>query len=394
MDDVLEQFEVKEVKKERKTTKPDLSPSPIEQPGPLTGKEIMDLGIMFKGLPRGEKLTAAIRSMDHLKINRSFLDRLLECVNKPKFTEMIKKVRDFHKESPNVPLKDEEALLLLLDQTKGLKDNLNLWRIRDDCEAMEREICEPLNAIMTSIRLLKDSKELRLVLGVTLKLINLMKGTKFPAVKIQELHKLKDTNDNNKTSLLTHIVKKILQKDSKFKGFPPELMETLDQMATTSLDSLDEKIALMESGCRDPLGFLIEQDRIEAEEQHAPGEAYYHTLHLYMNEQIIKVHTIKKIKNVIMTPFTELLEWMAIAPDGLNTQDFAKLLIDFFESVNKTTNEIKEAENKTKNQKKLSKPGRKMSASSSTPNLQEMSPMGPRKSSNLMGDLTARLGNR
>ena len=89
-----------------------------------------------------------------------------------------------------------------------------------------------------------------------------------------------------------------------------------------------------------------------------------------MNEQIIKVHTIKKIKNVIMTPFTELLEWMAIAPDGLNTQDFAKLLIDFFESVNKTTNEIKEAENKTKNQKKLSKPGRKMSASSSTPNLQ------------------------
>ena len=48
-----------------------------------------------------------------------------------------------------------------------------------------------------------------------------------------------------------------------------------------------------------------------------------------MNEQIIKVHTIKKIKSVIMTPFTELLEWMAIAPDGLNTQDFAKLLIDF-----------------------------------------------------------------
>ena len=195
-------------------------------------------------------MTAAIRSMDHSKINRSFLDRLLECVNKPKFTEMIKKVSDFHKVSPDVPLKDEEALLLLLDQTKGLKDNLNLWRIRDDCEAMEREICEPLNAIMTSIRLLKDSKELRLVLGVTLKLINLMKGTKFPAVKIQELHKLKDTNDNNKTSLLTHIVKKILQKDSKFKGFPPELMETLDQMATTSLDSLDEKIALMESGCR------------------------------------------------------------------------------------------------------------------------------------------------
>ena len=55
MDDVLEQFEVKEVIKGPKGPKgPKISPdaSPIEQPGPLTGKEIMDLGIMFKGLPR------------------------------------------------------------------------------------------------------------------------------------------------------------------------------------------------------------------------------------------------------------------------------------------------------------------------------------------------------
>ena len=52
MDDVLEQFEVKQVIKD--PTKPKNPPvaSPTEQPGPLTGKEIMDLGIMFKGLPR------------------------------------------------------------------------------------------------------------------------------------------------------------------------------------------------------------------------------------------------------------------------------------------------------------------------------------------------------
>ena len=76
-----------------------------------------------------------------------------------------------------------------------------------------------------------------------------------------------------------------------------------------------------------------------------------------MNEQIIKLHTIKKVKNVIMTPFNELLEWLAIAPAGLDTQAFAKLLHDFFESVNKTRNEIKEAQTKPKNNQNLT-PGR------------------------------------
>ena len=202
---------------------------------------------------RGESLTAAIRSMDHEKISRTFLDRLLDCVNKQKYTEMMDKVKTFHKESPNIPLKDAEQLLLVLSQTQGLKDSLNLWRIRDDCEAMEREICEPLNAIMASIRLLKNSKELEQVLSVTLKVINLMKGQQFPAIKIQELYKLETIKDNTKTnSLLYHIVRKVLQEKPKFQGFPQELMETLDQVANTSLVSLDEKIALMESGCRFP----------------------------------------------------------------------------------------------------------------------------------------------
>ena len=134
---------------------------------------------------------------------------------------------------------------------------------------------------------------------------------------------------------------------------------------------------------RDPLGFLIEQDRIEAEEHHAPEENYYHALHEFMNEQIIKVHTIKKVKNVIMTPFNELLEWLAIVPGGLDTQAFAQLLHDFFESVNETIKEIKEAQSKKKTSANLTpvRP-RKMSGANSTPNLLDMS------------DLKSKLANR
>ena len=165
---------------------------------------------------------------------------------------------------------------------------------------------------------------------------------------------------------------------------------------------------------RDPLGFLIEQDRIEAEENmeakknHQPGTNYYHALHDFMNDQIIKVQTIKKVKNVIMTPFKELLEWLAISPDGLKTtQDFGKLLFDFFESVNKTRAEIKEAEFKSKNGSKNSTPSRsrkgavsnsastpgpkrKMSNASSSPNLLNLSDL----KSNLRSKLESKLANR
>ena len=189
--------------------------------------------------------------MDDGRIDRTFLDRLLYCVNKQKYTEMMDKVNKFHRESPNVLLTDAEQLLLLLSQTPGLKDSLNLWRIMDDCESMEREICEPLNAIMASIKFLKSSKELGQVLGVTLKVINLMKGQQFPAIKIQELYKLETIKDNTKTnSLLYHIVRKVLQEDPKFEGFPHDVLMKLNLMADTSLASLDEKIAIMESGYR------------------------------------------------------------------------------------------------------------------------------------------------
>ena len=200
---------------------------------------------------RGESLTAAVKSMDNEKINRSCLESLLHIVNTRMFTEVMDKVKQFHKESPTVQLKDTEQLVLNLSQIRGLKVSLKLWSIRHDCEAIEREICKPLNAIMASIRLLKNSKELGQVLGVTLKVINLMKGQQFPAIKIQDLYKLETIRDGrNDTTLLFHIVRKVLQRNPWFPGFLPELMENLEQMTTTNLASLDEMIASLESGCR------------------------------------------------------------------------------------------------------------------------------------------------
>ena len=95
-----------------------------------------------------------------------------------------------------------------------------------------------------------------------------------------------------------------------------------------------------------------------------------------MNEQIIKLHTIKKVKNVIMIPFNELLEWLAIAPDGLKPNDFAGLLFDFFKSVNETRKAIIEGTSKSKSSKR----------SNLTPGHSSVSP-------DLLGNLTANLEN-
>ena len=86
---------------------------------------------------------------------------------------------------------------------------------------------------------------------------------------------------------------------------------------------------------------LIEQARFEAEEFQRPEENNYHALRELTNKHIIKVHTIKRIKNMIMTPFNELLEWLAIAPESLKMQDFATLLYRLFKNVNETKDKIK-----------------------------------------------------
>ena len=49
MDDILELFEVSEERKKSSTTQ---NPPVVEQQGALTGKEIMDIDIMFKHMPR------------------------------------------------------------------------------------------------------------------------------------------------------------------------------------------------------------------------------------------------------------------------------------------------------------------------------------------------------
>ena len=127
--------------------------------------------------------------MDDATISREDLDKLLNFVTKEKYINWMNKVKRFSEQKPEHPLNEAEAFLLLLSTTKGLVDSLKLWQIREDCEAMEREICKPLDTIRTCIALIKNSRELALLLRITLQVVNFLKGTRFAAINVEDLKK-------------------------------------------------------------------------------------------------------------------------------------------------------------------------------------------------------------
>ena len=200
---------------------------------------------------RGDVLLSALKTMDDATISRENLDKLLNFLTKEKYIGWMKKVERFAKQQPDHALNEAEAFLLLLGTTKGLVDGLKLWQIKEDCEAMEREICKPLDTIKTCIALIKNSRELALLLKITLQVVNFLKGTRFAAINVEDLKKLDEIRDiTNKRSLLFHIVRKLLDVEPTFSGFPDKLLETLRKMTSVDLNELDQQIEVVEKGYR------------------------------------------------------------------------------------------------------------------------------------------------
>ena len=200
---------------------------------------------------RGNALLSALKTMDDATISRENLDKLLNFVTKKKYIGWMKKVKTFADHHPEHPLNEAEEFLMLLSTTKDLVDSLKLWQIREDCQAMEEEICKPLDTIKTCMALIKTSRELALVLRIALQVVNFLKGSRFAAVDIEDLKKLDEIKDiTNKRSLLFHIVRKLLDAEPNFSGFPEKLMVTLRKMASVNLKELDQQIEVVEKGYR------------------------------------------------------------------------------------------------------------------------------------------------
>ena len=89
---------------------------------------------------------------------------------------------------------------------------------------------------------------------------------------------------------------------------------------------------------RDPLGYLIEQHVLEAEA--ADDEDFFHTLRDFVYKQIEKIHTVKKVKTVILEPYKELLDWLCVANKNISHSEFAEVFLDFCKAVNRAVLEL------------------------------------------------------
>lgn len=189
--------------------------------------------------------------MDEAAINREGIDKLIDFLTKDKYKEMIAKVKMFSEENPEAALSVAEKFLLLLGKTNGLLENLSLWRFREDFEASEKEICGPLNVIKAFIEETKASNELRLVFAMTLKVVNFMKSNNFNGFQLEDLTKLDMVKDSTKTHSLTfHIVRKVLEAQPGFEGFPAVFMEVLESATKVDMKMLGTALEHMEKQCR------------------------------------------------------------------------------------------------------------------------------------------------
>ena len=59
-----------------------------------------------------------------------------------------------------------------------------------------------------------------------------------------------------------------------------------------------------------------------------------------LSNQIEKMHTVKKVKVVILEPYKELLLWLCIADKSIRPQEFGNVILEFCTSVNKAVEEL------------------------------------------------------
>ena len=196
-------------------------------------------------------MIAAIKSMDDDILNREQVDKLISFFTKQKFKDMMGKVNKFSKEHPNTKLTDPEEFLATLNKTEGVEESLNLWRFREDFEASEKDVCDPLNAMKTLIEELKQSQEIKLVFKVALQVVNFMKDQNFKGLALKDLDKFDKLKDNSKQhSLLFHMVRKVVEVEPSFPGFPPGLLDLLGTVSRVDMALLGEGLTHMERECR------------------------------------------------------------------------------------------------------------------------------------------------
>ena len=67
---------------------------------------------------------------------------------------------------------------------------------------------------------------------------------------------------------------------------------------------------------------------------------FFKTLREFVYNQIEKINTVKKVREVILEPYKELLLWLCIADKSIRPREFGNVILDFCKRVNKAVVEL------------------------------------------------------
>jgi len=326
LDDFQDLFESKRHTINTSTTKS----SSLDKTSALSNDRIRDISIMIKGLPEQKELKKAIMKMDDDVIKRDCIDKLLKLAS---YTDDIEAVKSFRQENPEAVLTKAENFMLFFGSIKGMDARLNFWKFRKDCEASEKEICDPLYNLKSAMEILRESEEFQFLLSLALASGNYVNNDTAKGFQIEDLPKLKMTKDISKTkSMLYHIVRKAIDIDAKFVGFNRELMNVIEVISRTDFDEIRLGLELMEKQCNESLKYILLQVRLNQEKNIGYGD--------FIREVAERIITIKKIREIILVKYEKFLKWLGSEGGSIKPQELGKILLEMFAEVNKLKKEL------------------------------------------------------
>jgi len=204
-----------------------------------------------------------------------------------------------------VPLGTAEQFLLMLEAIPGLECRLKLWAFKVDFAAMERDILEPLVALVSGLEAVRASAAFARLLATVLAVGNTLNGSGAAGFQLDYLAKLAWVKDTvGRASLLQHVVRLMEEQGGEAAGLEEEL-GALARVARTDYEQLAGSLANMEEECKTSLGFLT------LSPHHHPDTR--RLIQTFLTDAAERIMSMQRVLELVLAEFAAFLAWLGLA---------------------------------------------------------------------------------
>ena len=269
----------------------------------LDPKRSNQINIGIRGLPEVGRMRELIERMDDQEISRAGVDKLQSLMPGE---EEVAVIREAAREAGGeVPLGTAEQFLLMLEAIPGLECRLKLWAFKVDFAAMERDILEPLVALVSGLEAVRASTAFARLLATVLAVGNTLNRSGAAGFQLDYLAKLAWVKDTvGRASLLQHVVRLMEEQGGEAAGLEEEL-GALARVARTDYEQLAGSLANMEEECKTSLGFLT------LSPHHHPDTR--RLIQTFLTDAAERIMSMQRVLELVLAEFATFLAWLGLA---------------------------------------------------------------------------------